>query len=90
MGYPVNPRLKPSPRQRGQNERAEALTGSRSDAAPEKKAVTFEAAAEMGQLKLLSSRATAAPTMEQHNALVEDIHALAAVLNRMGAKITGF
>lgn len=52
-------------------------------------AVTQGMAANLGNIAIQSKLVTAAPTADQHNALVRDIHALAAVLNAMGAKFTG-
>lgn len=89
MGYGWAKQGKINPRARVLAERAEALAGNRPQA-PDQRAVTVADVAAQGTLKLLSAKASAAPTMEQHNALVEDVHALAAILTRMGAKITGF
>lgn len=86
MGYPANRPAKPSPKARGQAERAENLTGTRSEVAPEKMAVTREDAGKLGQVKLKASRALAAPTMDQYNALLEDVQQIANALNAMGAK----
>lgn len=89
MGYGLPKQDKASARMRVLTERAETLAGNRPQA-PERKAITAQDVGAQGALKLLSAKVTAAPTMEQHNALVEDVHALAALLNRIGAKITGF
>lgn len=91
MGYPNRTDAKPSPQQRGKQERAEALTGSRSGASQEKRAVTREDTAAQGVVKLLSTRLTASDsvTIDSHNAVVDDIRAIAAALNAIGAKFTG-
>lgn len=88
MGYPIRTTGRASPQQRGQLERAEALTGDRAGAA-DKKAITREDAATLGIVKLQSALVSAAPTQADFNALVRDVHALAAALNAMGAKFTG-
>ncbi len=91
MGYPntPQPRVRVSPRAKGQQERAEALTSIRNDEAPEKRAV-LRGDADTGAVKLLANRITAAPTMEQYNALVEDVRQVCVALNRMGANFVGF
>lgn len=86
--YPDKPTPRTSPKDRNQRQRAEELTGTRAGV-PEKKAVTREDAAALGQVELLSAMVTAAPTVAQHNALVADIRQIANALNRMGAKFTG-
>lgn len=90
MGYPEITRPKPSPRAKGQEERAQALTGFRNDEAPEKLAVTRGDLAKLGNIKLLANRITAAPTMENYNALIEDVRQIASLLNSMGAKFSDF
>lgn len=89
MGYGWSKQGKISARTRVLTERAEALTGNRPQA-PELKAITVQDVGAQGELKLRSTKVTAAPTIDQYNALVEDVHAIAALLNRLGAKITGF
>lgn len=66
-------------------ERLDQLAGERGDV----RAVTTDDAAAMGLTALKSALVTAAPTAAQHNALVEDVRMLAAMLNRIGATITG-
>jgi hypothetical protein len=88
MGFPPRTDSRASPRQRGQQERAEALTGDRAGA-ENRKAITRDDAARLGAVKLQSALVSAAPTAADHNALVNDIRALAAVLNGMGANFTG-
>lgn len=89
MGYGLPRQGRINPRARALAERAEALAGARNDKATDKQAVTKDDAAQLGSIKLKSERVTAAPTMEQHNALVEDLRQIAVVLNAMGAKFTG-
>lgn len=89
MGYPTRTEVRITPQQRGQAERAEALTGSRNGAAPEKQAVTREDVGSLGAVRLLSAKVSASPTAAEHNALVEDIRQIAAALNAMGARFTG-
>lgn len=52
-------------------------------------AVTRENAASLGNVAIGSKLVSTAPTADEHNALVRDVHALAAALNAMGAKFTG-
>lgn len=89
MSYPTRNDIKPTPQQRAQNERAQALTGS-SGNLPGKKAVTRDDVASLGSVKLRSAHISAAPTAADHNALVDDVRAIAAALNAMGARFTGF
>lgn len=86
MPYPVRTGVKPTPQQRGAAERSEALTGSRGAGAVDKKAITREDAAAKGTQLLRSVHVSAAPTAAQHNALVDDIRAIASVLSAMGAR----
>lgn len=89
MGYPGNRNSNPSPSLQRQGEKLQGLVGDRGAGREEKLAVTREDAAKLGTLQLLSANAAgAAPTAAEHNALVTDLRALAAVLNAMGAKIT--
>lgn len=89
MGYPTRTDSKPTPQQRAQNERTQALTGLQGQD-NSKKAVLVSDAAKVGSVSLLSAKVTAAPTAAEHNALVDDVRALALALNAMGAKFTGF
>lgn len=89
MGYPTRTDIKPTPQARARAERADALAGSRSNAAPDKQAVTRADMASLGAVELTSAKVTTTPTAAQHNALVDDVRALAAALNAMGAKFTG-
>lgn len=89
MGYPTIPARKKGPAS-ARNERVDDLLGERRGAeGGSGRAVTVKDAATMGQVQLKSARVSASPTMEQHNALVEDLRTIAAILNRMGATITG-
>lgn len=85
MGYP-EARPRPDPKARALVERTEVLTGTRSGAAPEKQALTREDAAARGIVKLKATRVTAAPTMDQYNALLEDVQQVAIALNALGAR----
>lgn len=88
MGYPTRAGRKPAPNIAAQGERLQALVGDRGRDEGQK-AVTRADAAAMGAIALRSTYVTAAPTADQHNALVDDLRALAGVLNSMGARITG-
>lgn len=88
MGYPDSRRNRVSGAARATAERLEALVGERRNNTPEQQAVTRQESGSLGTLALKSAAVTAAPTAADHNALVDDVRALAAVLNAMGAKIT--
>jgi len=89
MGYPDKRAGNPSPSLRRQGEQLQALVGDRGAGREDKLAVTRDNAATLGTLQLLSANAAGAtPTAAEHNALVADLRALAAVLNAVGAKIT--
>lgn len=85
MGYPVNPRIKPRIDVREQ--RVQDLVGDRNN--PDGQAVTIAMAAALGQVAFKAKKVTAAPTAAEFNALVDDIAAIAATLNAMGARFTG-
>ncbi len=87
MTYPTEPRLKVRVK-RVNVDKIEALAGERRGDTPEQKAVTQGDAASLGTLVLKSAAVSAAPTAAQYNALVDDLRAIAAVLNAVGAKIT--
>lgn len=87
--YPSQPKKRMEVKDRVQIERAESLTGTRPGVGQEKRAVTQENAAALGVVRLMCEKVTDTPTLAQHNALVDDIRALAATLNAMGAKFTG-
>jgi hypothetical protein len=89
MSYPTRTDVKPTPQARARAERVDALAGARNDASPDKQAVTRGDMAAQGAVRLLSTKVTTAPTVAEHNALVDDVRALAAALNAMGAKFTG-
>lgn len=92
MGYPERPMPRPrvSPRAKGQEEQSEALTAFRNGEATDKVAVTRGDLAQLGNIKLLANKITAAPTLENYNNLVEDVRQIASLLNSMGAKFSGF
>lgn len=90
MGYPIQTAVRATPQQKKLTERAESLSGLRDGQDSAKRAVTVEDVQQLGTVKLLSAKATAAPTMDQYNALVADVQAIARLLNAMGAKFTGF
>lgn len=68
-------------------EKVESLTGQRGASAG--KAVTLGDAASLGAIAIRCTHVSAAPTAADFNALVDDVRALAAVLNNMGARFTG-
>lgn len=88
MTYPTRTGTRPPPQTKSQDEKSKLLTGMNGDV-PAKLAVTRGDAGALGTVKLLSAKVTSAPTAADHNALVSDIRALAAVLNGMGANLTG-
>jgi hypothetical protein len=89
MGYPRQTGARPAPNRVAQDERAAALVGDRGRQSDALKAVTRGDAAGAGAVNLKATFVSAAPTAAEHNALVADVRALAAVLARMGATITG-
>lgn len=89
MGYPTNKTGRPGPNIAAQGERLQGLLGERGKDGG-LKALTRGDAAAFGAVALKAQLVTAAPTADQHNALVEDIRAIAALLNGLGAKFTGF
>lgn len=89
MGYPDRSQRRPGPAIGAQDERVQGLLGERGKDNVGLKALTRADMAALGEVAILSSHVTAAPTMAQHNALVDDVHALAALLNKMGARFTG-
>lgn len=93
MGYPTNkPPLDPPNKKR----QAEALQGlvddrgtSTGDTRDDQRAVTRGNLAAHGTIALTSAYAAGAnPTAAEHNALVEDVRALAGLLRALGAGIT--
>lgn len=89
MGYPTVGRKRASPSLASQEERLGALVGDRGPNAQDRKAVTRDVLAGMGNITLKAVRVTAAPTAAEYNNLLEDVRTVAAVLNAMGAKFTG-
>lgn len=71
-----------------QSERLDRLLGQRGEN-NDGEAITRGAAASQGFVAIQSKLVSAAPTAAEHNALVADVRALAAILNAMGAKLTG-
>lgn len=86
MPYPTRTGSKQTPKERGIAENLESLAGFQNNGAVERKAVTRQDASSMGVQVLRAARITSAPTADQYNALVDDMHALVAVLTAMGAK----
>lgn len=89
MGYPTGkrpPRLQPNISK--QTEDVQALTGALGAKAG-KEAVTSGKFASMGPINIKSRFASAAPTQAEYNALVQDVHSLALLLNQLGANFTG-
>ena len=68
-------------------EKVQALAGERGT--PADKAVTQGAAASLGAIAVKCAHVTGTPSAADFNALVDDVRALAAVLNTMGARFTG-
>ena len=89
MGYPQPKGPRPGPSRVAQDERAAALVGDRGRQAEDMKAVLRGDAAGAGLIKLQATHVSAAPTAAEYNALLSDVRAIAAVLARMGANITG-
>lgn len=87
MTYPTRTGQKITPQDNALGERAKSLAGL--NGTPEKVAITRGDAASLGAVALKSVKVIAAPTAAQHNALVDDIRAIATALNAMGANFTG-
>lgn len=89
MSYPTrrSPRLQPGVAV--QAERVSALLGERNRTGEDQAAVTRDAMASLGNIALKAKAVSAAPTAAEFNALLDDVRALAAVLNANGAKFTG-
>ncbi len=89
MGYPTKaPRTRAPANASATVERVKALTGEQASN-PQGAALTIEDAAALGAIPIESRLVGAAPTQAEHNALVRDVRAIAAVLNRLGARFTG-
>lgn len=87
MGYPKgSPRAQPNVQR--QRERMEALVEDRGPDRPQTAAVTRDSLAALGTVKLRSTFITAAPTQADYNNMVEDMRALASLLNKLGANYT--
>lgn len=89
MGYPTKTGAKAAPNRIAQDERLGALLGDRGKDDPGLKGLTRADAAALGTIALQAKAVTAAPTAAEHNALVADVRAIAAVLVRLGARFTG-
>lgn len=70
-----------------QLESLQAMIGERGT--PAMKAVRRGDVARIGPIKLTSDRVTAAPTMADHNKLVDDVKTLAAAIERLAAAFSG-
>jgi hypothetical protein len=68
-------------------ETLQALAGERGT--PAMKAVRKGDVPRIGAITLTSARVTAAPTMDDHNKVVEDIKTLAALIEKLGAAFSG-
>lgn len=88
MGYPNKSGGKLPPNIARQEEKIQSLLGERANAKPGLKAVTRDDMAVLGTIIIKSVHITAAPTAADYNALVDDMKAIAAVLNAAGAKLT--
>lgn len=88
MGYPTKTGPRLQPRDSAQSEKLDALTGALGANAG-KEAVTKEQFASLGTTAIRSRYASAAPTQAEYNALVDDVRALASLLNKLGAQFTG-
>lgn len=89
MGYPKGNRTpKPQPNISKQTEDVQALTGALGAKAG-KEAVTSGKFASMGVITINSRFVSAAPSQAEYNALVQDVHAIALLLNQLGANFTG-
>lgn len=88
MGYPTGKRTpRPQPNITAQTEQVQALTGALGAKAG-KEAVTREMLASFGAVVMQSRSAATAPTQAEYNALLEDVHAIANLLNQLGASFT--
>lgn len=89
MGYPKRTNNgRPQPNISAQTEQVQALTGALGASAG-KEAVVRENLSAHGLIAVRSRLAAAAPTQAEFNALVEDVHAIAVLLNQLGAGFTG-
>lgn len=88
MAYPTRKSTaRVQPNIAAQTEKIQALTGALGAQAG-KEAVTREMLASFGTVAMRSISAAAAPTQAEYNALVEDVHAIANLLNQLGANFT--
>lgn len=87
MGYPNKSGAKLSPSAAAEQEKIQSLLGERG-AKPGLQAVKRDDLAALGTIIIKSVHLTAAPTAADFNNLVDDMKAIAAVLNAAGAKLT--
>lgn len=88
MGYPDNSKRR-EPRSAVQAQQLEALIGERGRNGEDLKAATHDEFASLGAITIQATQITGAPTASDYNKLVADIAALAAVLNKAGARFNG-
>lgn len=88
MTYPTRTGMRPLPQANSQDEKAKLLTGM-NGTDPDKLAVTRGDVGKLGLIALKSTHVSSAPTAADHNALVDDVRAIAALLTQMGATFTG-
>lgn len=88
MGYPVNNKRR-EPRDMVQSQQLQTLVGERGRNGDDLKAATHDELASLGAITIQSVAITTAPTAADYNKIVADITALAAVLNKAGARFNG-
>lgn len=88
MGYPNKSGAKLSPSAAAEQEKIQSLLGERAGAKPGLQAVKRDDLAALGTIIIKSVHLTAAPTAADFNNLVDDMKAIAAVLNAAGARLT--
>lgn len=88
MGYPESSKRR-EPRSAVQSQQLEALVGERGRGGEDRKAATHDELASLGAITIQSVQISAAPTAADYNKIVADITALAAVLNKAGARFNG-
>lgn len=84
--YPIRTGSKVAPQDVALNDRARELTGEEGKAS-EKAAVKRSDVSALGNIKLQSNLIAGTPSAADHNALVNDLRTIAAILNAMGANI---
>ncbi len=89
MPYPKRtPIPRPQPNIAAQAEQVQALTGALGAGAG-KEAITREVCASLGPVTINATFVAGVPTRDEHNALVKDMKAIAALLNALGANFSG-